>query len=272
MTIQWFPGHMEKARREVENTLKHVDIVFELIDARAPQSSQNPILQDIIKDKLRLTILMKKDLADQIATEKWLKYFQTTNNQTIAVDCNDHKDIQKVIQAAKNLGTHVAKRRLRALILGIPNVGKSTLINRLAHKRIAKIGNRPGVTRGQQWIKVGQDFELLDTPGILWPKFKDQEVGLKLAALGTIKDHLLPLQDVAAFVLTYLHEHYPSFLQERFGIEEMYDMWDVFTMIGKRRGALESGGSVNFDQVANIILQDLRSGKLGRITLENVQR
>src|SRR5690625_6148396 len=135
MTIQWFPGHMEKARREVENTLKHVDIVFELIDARAPQSSQNPILQDIIKDKLRLTILMKKDLADQIATEKWLKYFQTTNNQTIAVDCNDHKDIQKVIQAAKNLGTHVAKRRLRALILGIPNVGKSTLINRLAHKR-----------------------------------------------------------------------------------------------------------------------------------------
>src|SRR5699024_10205555 len=242
------------------------DIVFELIDALHTKSSQNPMLQDIIKDKLRLTILMKKDLADQIATEKWLKYFQTTNNQTIAVDCNDHKDIQKVIQAAKNLGTHVAKRRLRALILGIPNVGKSTLINRLAHKRIAKIGNRPGVTRGQQWIKVGQDFELLDTPGILWPKFKDQEVGLKLAALGTIKDHLLPLQDVAAFVLTYLHEHCTSLLYERFCMEEMYEMCDVFTMISKRRRGLDIVVSVNFDQLANIILKGLRSGKLGRIT------
>ena len=280
MTIQWFPGHMAKARRQIEENLNLVDLVMELVDARAPLSSQNPMLQQVIKEKPKLVVLMKKDLADQNETDRWLDYFQKNDIPALAVDVNDKANIQQTIQMAKridqknmeNLLKRGAKARpVRAMIIGIPNVGKSTLINRFANRKIAKIGDRPGVTKHQLWIKLNKDFELLDTPGVLWPKFEDQEVGIKLAAIGTIKDQLLSLQDIAAYVIKYMLEHYPRSLEDRYGLDtELEDMWDIFETIGRKRGALESGGHVNFDKVAEIVLGDLRSGRLGQITLESV--
>lgn len=278
MTIQWFPGHMAKARREVEQNLKHVDLVLELVDARAPKSSQNPMLQNIIKNKPKILILMKKDLADLHETTKWINHFMEQNIDCIAVDVNERRDVQELIRYVEQNGRSIIERQrqrgiqarpIRALILGIPNVGKSTLINRLANRKITKIGDRPGITRHQQWIKVKNTFELLDTPGILWPKFDDQKTGIRLAAIGTIKDDLLSLQDIAAYVIQYLQRHYPQALKDRYHLDQtMTDMWDVFEHIGKKRGAIESGGKINFDQVARVVLQDLRMGKLGKVTLE----
>ena len=280
MTIQWFPGHMAKARRQIEENLSLVDLVMELVDARAPLSSQNPMLQQVIKEKPKLVVLMKKDLADQNETDQWLDYFQKNDIPALAVDVNDKANIQQTIQMAKRIGQKnmenllkrgAKARPVRAMIIGIPNVGKSTLINRFANRKIAKIGDRPGVTKHQLWIKLNKDFELLDTPGVLWPKFEDQEVGIKLAAIGTIKEQLLSLQDIAAYVIKYMLEHYPRSLEDRYGLDtELEDMWDIFETIGRKRGALESGGHVNFDKVAEIVLGDLRSGRLGQITLESV--
>ncbi|WP_188454407.1 ribosome biogenesis GTPase YlqF [Virgibacillus oceani] len=279
MAIQWFPGHMAKARRQVEEKLKLVDFVMELVDARAPLSSQNPMLQEVLQNKPKLIILMKKDLADKNETEKWISYFNDNNVKAIAINVNEQADIQKIIQIAKELGQDkmdklmkkgIQPRAARAMIVGIPNVGKSTLINRLAKKNIAKTGDRPGVTKQQLWIKVKKDFELLDTPGILWPKFEDELVGYRLAALGTIKDQLLSLQDIVAFVITYFQEHYPQLIEERYNIDrDMTDMWDIFVAIGKQRGCLESGGNVNFDKVSDIVIRDLRTGRLGRVSLES---
>ncbi|GEN30410.1 ribosome biogenesis GTPase A [Cerasibacillus quisquiliarum] len=281
MTIQWFPGHMAKAKREVQEKLKLVDFVMELVDARAPHSSQNPLLHDILQNKPKMIILMKKDLADDYQTEKWLRYFTHKHIPAVAINVNHKPDIQKVIEQAKLLGQQkinimqqrgIQTRPARAMIIGIPNVGKSTLINRLANKKIAKTGDRPGITKHQTWIKVKNDFELLDTPGILWPKFEEQIVGYRLAAIGTIKDNLLSLQDIAAFVITYLQNHYPALIKQRYGIEpNMDDMWEVFQKIGKKQGALESGGHINFDRVAEIVLNDLRTGRIGKITFEQVK-
>ncbi|WP_085992407.1 ribosome biogenesis GTPase YlqF [Oceanobacillus senegalensis] len=278
MTIQWFPGHMAKAKREVEQKLKLVDFVIELVDARAPFSSQNPMLQQVLQNKPKMIVLMKKDLADIAVTDKWLSYFNEKKVPAVSVDVNQKSDIKHVIQLAKDLGQEKMKklekkginpRPARAMIVGIPNVGKSTLINRLANKKIAKTGDRPGITKQQLWIKIKKDFELLDTPGILWPKFEDQDVGYRLAAIGTIKDQLLSLQDIVAFVITYMQEYYPQYLLERYDIgENMNDMLDIFEKIGQQRGALESGGHVNFDKVSDIFLRDLRTGRLGKITLE----
>ncbi|HLR51780.1 MAG TPA: ribosome biogenesis GTPase YlqF [Candidatus Avamphibacillus sp.] len=278
MTIQWFPGHMAKARREIEEKLKLVDFVIELVDARVPLSSQNPMLQEILKDKPKMIVLMKKDLADPRETEKWIHHFEENQVKAIAVNVNDKSDISKVIQFGKELGQvklnqlikkGIKPRPARAMIIGIPNVGKSTLINRLANKKIAATGDRPGVTKQQVWIKVKNEFDLLDTPGILWPKFEDQAIGYRLAAIGTIKDHLVSMQDVVAYVINYLRKYYPDVLNKRYDISSLIDdMWEIFESIGKKRGALESGGNVNFDKVADIVIRDLRTGKLGRITLE----
>ncbi|MBN8234434.1 ribosome biogenesis GTPase YlqF [Halobacillus kuroshimensis] len=277
MSIQWFPGHMAKAKREVAEKLKLVDFVIELVDARAPLSSQNPMLHGILQEKPKMVVLMKKDLADPAVTEQWIDYFQNKNIPAVAIEANQKQDVQRVVQKAKALGKEkidklVAKgirpRASRAMIIGIPNVGKSTLINRLVNKRAAKTGDKPGVTTKQQWIKVKKEFELLDTPGILWPKFEEEEVGYRLASIGTIKDQILPKEDVAAYVLDFLSREYPSMLEHRFGLEQVDDMMDVFEHIGKKRGCLESGGHVNFEKVSDIILQDLRTGKLGLISLE----
>ncbi|GAA0445295.1 ribosome biogenesis GTPase YlqF [Lentibacillus halophilus] len=278
MPIQWFPGHMAKAKREAEENVQLVDFVMELVDARAPLSSQNPMLQDILHQKPKMIVMMKKDLADASMTDRWIAYFNDQGMSAIAVDVNDQADMKQVVQTGQELGQEkqnklkkkgVNPRSPRAMILGIPNVGKSTLINRLAHKKIAQIGDKPGVTKKQQWIKVKGDLELLDTPGILWPKFEEEIIGYRLAAIGTIKDQLLPLDDVVAFVIQYMQEHYPGPLLERYGIDrDMHDMWDIFVTIGKQRGALESGGNVNFEKVSGLVLNDLRAGKLGHLTME----
>ncbi|WP_047984899.1 ribosome biogenesis GTPase YlqF [Ornithinibacillus californiensis] len=278
MTIQWFPGHMAKARREIEEKLKLVDFVMELVDARAPLSSQNPMLQQVLQSKSKMILLMKRDLADTKVTNEWIEYFKEREIPALAVNVNDKSDVNRVIQLAKELGKvkleklkkkGIQPRAARAMIVGIPNVGKSTLINRLANKKIAKVGDRPGVTKQQLWIKVKKEFELLDTPGILWPKFEDQTVGYRLAAIGTIKDQLLSIQDIVVFVINYLKEYYPKSLEERYQIEQHEeDMLEIFMKIGKFRGALESGGNINLDKVSDLVIRDLRTGRLGNITLE----
>lgn len=268
---------MAKTKREIQENLSLVDLIIELVDARIPSSSQNPLLQEVIGNKQKIIVLMKKDLADEEKTDRWLEYFDGQNERAIAVNANEKKDVSALVDLVYRVGEEklrrlrekgVVNRPIRAMIVGIPNVGKSTLINRLAGKKIAKIGDCPGVTRQKQWIKVRGKFELLDTPGILWPKFETEEIGLKLAAIGTIKYELTPEQDVAAFVIKYLLEHYRGLFLERYPIHERKDMWTIFEEIGRLRGALESGGHVNFDKVAEIVLQDFRSGKLGRISLE----
>ncbi|HLQ84234.1 MAG TPA: ribosome biogenesis GTPase YlqF [Pseudogracilibacillus sp.] len=275
--IQWFPGHMAKARREVEENLKLVDVVVEIVDARTPLSSQNPMLQDVIKEKEKVIVLMKRDLADDEKTLQWLDKLNDEHTKSIAVAANNQNDINKAIQLIHSVGLEaqkrmtdkgVNKRPVRAMMVGIPNVGKSTLINRFVNRKIARIGDRPGITKHQQWIKINKDFELLDTPGILWPKFENPDDGKRLAIIGTIKDNLIPADDVTAFLLTYLFEHYPESIQERYELHVIDDMWEVFVTIGKKRGALESGGHVNFDKVSQIVLRDFRAGKLGKISLE----
>ncbi|WP_182199140.1 ribosome biogenesis GTPase YlqF [Paraliobacillus salinarum] len=279
MTIQWFPGHMAKAKREVQEKLKLVDFVIELVDARAPFSSQNPMLHQILNQKPKMYVLMKSDLADPAYTAKWLNYYKEKNIPAVAVDVSKKQDIEQVISSAKEMSKEkmerlkrkgIRPRPARAMIIGIPNVGKSTLINRLAQRKIAKTGDRPGVTTAQQWIKVKKDFELLDTPGILWPKFEDEIVGLRLAAIGTIKDQILPTEEVALFILNYLTENYYSSLQTRFQVEEEYaDVHQLMEAIGHLRGCIETGGHINLEKTADVIIRDLRDGKIGRITLES---
>lgn len=263
--------------REIEKNLKHVDLVIELVDARAPFSSQNPFLQPLIKRKQKLILLMKADLADPTITKQWVDHLEEAGNIVLPIHVNDKKDIETIIRTIDKLRVDIVKQRqekgivretIRALIIGVPNVGKSTLINRLVNKKIAKIGDRPGITKLPQWIKVNNRFELLDTPGVLWPKFANELIGKKLAIIGTIKYELVPEQDVVAYLLEELYFRYRSVLMERYRLDSIDDMWDVFETIGKQRGALESGGHVNFDKVANIVLQDFRTGRLGNISLE----
>ncbi|BDG35123.1 ribosome biogenesis GTPase YlqF [Saccharococcus caldoxylosilyticus] len=280
MTIQWFPGHMAKAKREVQEKLKLIDIVFELLDARIPLSSRNPMIHEILGNKPRIVLLNKADMADETVTEQWIAYFERQQLRALAIDAQTGTGIRQIVSSAKEMlkdkfAKMAAKgiknpRPMRALIVGIPNVGKSTLINRLAGKNIAKTGDKPGVTKAQQWIKVGKEMELLDTPGILWPKFEDEEVGLKLATTGAIKDTILNLQDVAVYALNFLKEHYPERLKERYSLDDIpEEIVALFDAIGKRRGCLVSGGAVDYDKVAEIVLHDIRTEKLGRISFES---
>ncbi|RXI98026.1 ribosome biogenesis GTPase YlqF [Anaerobacillus alkaliphilus] len=281
-TIQWFPGHMAKARREVTEKLKQIDVVFELVDARVPLSSRNPMIDELVSHKPRLILLNKADLADPSMTERWSRYFQGKGFKVISIDSQTGKGTEKIPTIAKELAVDLLEklkakgmkpRAIRALILGIPNVGKSTLINRLAKKKIAKTGDRPGITKQQQWIKVGSELELLDTPGILWPKFEDQVVGFRLAATGAIKDEILDFQDVAVFLLKYLKDEYPNLLVERFKLEEINeDVIELFDAIGRKRGLLMSGGNIDYDKAAELILREFRSCKIGKITLEKPEQ
>ncbi|MHA6258690.1 ribosome biogenesis GTPase YlqF [Sporosarcina sp. CAU 1771] len=281
MTIQWFPGHMAKARREVTEKLKLVDIVFELIDARLPLSSRNPMIDEVINQKPRLLILNKMDLADDKETKKWLQYFEEREMRAIAINSFEGKGMQSVMKAAKEvLEPKLARMRsrgirpgaIRAMIVGIPNVGKSTLINRLAKKNIAKTGNSPGVTKAQQWIKFGKELELLDTPGILWPKFEDKEAGYKLALTGAIKDTLLNMEDLAVYGLSFLEAHYPNRLQERYNLTSVESMSviDVLTTIGERRNVYTTGNEIDFDKVSELVVREIRSELLGKLTFDFV--
>ncbi|TFE25022.1 ribosome biogenesis GTPase YlqF [Cohnella luojiensis] len=285
MTIQWFPGHMTRAKRQIEEKLKLIDVVFELLDARIPQSSRNPMVDEITASKPRLVLLNKADLADPALTAEWSSYFRAKGLATHVIDANAGTGVKELASKAKELLQEKIQRQVdkgmkprpvRALIVGIPNVGKSTLINRLAGRNIAITGDRPGVTKGQQWIRFGGELELLDTPGILWPKFDDPIAGFRLAATGAIKEEVLHIDEVACFVLKVLVENYGSVLKDRYGLEglpaELPDMQaaiDVLESIGKRRGCIVSGGHVDFEKAATLLLRDLRSGKLGRMTLES---
>ncbi|MBB5323693.1 ribosome biogenesis GTPase A [Anoxybacillus tepidamans] len=279
MTIQWFPGHMAKAKRELQEKLKLIDVVFELLDARIPMSSRNPMIDEILANKPRIVLLNKADMADEEITKQWISFFAQQQLQALAIDSQAGAGVKQIVVAAKEMlkdkfAKMAAKgiknpRPLRALIVGIPNVGKSTLINRLAGKHIAKTGDKPGVTKAQQWIKVGKEMELLDTPGILWPKFEDEEVGLKLATTGAIKDTILNLQDVAVYALRFLTQQYPDRLKERYSLHVIPDdIAELFDAIGKRRGCLAGGGTVDYDKVAELVLRDIRTEKLGRLSFE----
>ncbi|ASA96222.1 MAG: ribosome biogenesis GTPase A [Anoxybacillus sp.] len=281
MTIQWFPGHMAKAKREVTEKLKLIDIVFELVDARIPISSRNPLIDEIVANKPRIILLNKADMADPDVTKQWIDFFAAQQIDAIAIDSQSGTGVKQMVAVAKEklrpkFEKMIAKgikrpRAMRALIVGIPNVGKSTLINRLAGKHIAKTGDTPGVTKAQQWIKVGKELELLDTPGILWPKFEDEEVGYKLATTGAIKDTILNLQDVAVYALRFLSTHYPDRLKERYALADIpEDIVQLFDDIGKKRGCLAAGGVVDYDKVAELVLRDIRTEKLGRLSFDRL--
>ena len=274
-TIQWFPGHMSKARRQVQENLKLVDFVTVLVDARLPLSSQNPMLTKIVGYKPKLMILNKVDLADPVATKEWQDYFESQGIKTLAINSKEQSTVKKVTDAAKSLmADKIARQKergiqietLRTMIIGIPNAGKSTLMNRLAGKKIAVVGNKPGVTKGQQWLKTNKDLEILDTPGILWPKFEDEEVALKLALTGAIKDQLLPMDEVTIFGLNYFKEHYPAVLQGRFKQMDLeQEAPEIIMEMTQKLGFRE-----DYDRFYQLFVKDVRDGKLGRYTLDRV--
>lgn len=280
MTIQWFPGHMAKARREVTENLKMVDIIFELVDARLPLSSRNPMIDEVVHQKTRLLILNKVDMADEAETRKWIAYFASKGLPAVAINSLEGKGLQAVFKLAKELlkpkwermeSRGIKPRAIRAMIVGIPNVGKSTLINRFAKKNLAKTGNTPGVTKRQQWIKVEREIELLDTPGILWPKFEDQEIGYKLALTGAIKDAVTNMEDLAIYGLRFLQEHYPNRLEEHYKMSAVSDDLEVtFDHIGNLRRAYSNGTEIDYDKVAELIVRDVRNLRLGRLTFDFV--
>ena len=280
MSVQWFPGHMAKTRRIMASNLKLVDIVVELCDARIPQSSRNPEIDKIVGKKPRLMLLNKADCADAAATEQWLTYYRKKGIPAVACDCRSGRGVKNLLPAVREvLAEKIAVwnekgmvgRPIRMMIVGIPNVGKSTFINQVAGRKGAKAENRPGVTRGKQWITVDQGLLLLDTPGILWPKFEDPEVGMRLAYTGAVKEDVIDTETLACHFIALLAKYYPQTLSERYKLEapEGADGYDLLQLAGKKRGYLVSGGEVNTERMAKALMDDYRSGKLGRLTLES---
>lgn len=274
-TIQWFPGHMSNARRQVQENIKHVDFVTILVDARLPLSSQNPMLTKIVGDKPKLMLLNKADLADNTHTKKWQQYYEKQGIKTLAINAKEQATVKRVTEAAKELMADklhrlrergIQKETLRTMIIGIPNAGKSTLMNRLAGKKIATVGNKPGVTKGQQWLKSNKELEILDTPGILWPKFEDELVGLKLALTGAIKDQLLPMDEVTIFGLNYFKKYYPNRLLKRFkAINLEADAPEIIMSLTRQLGFKE-----DYDRFYSLFIKDIRDGRLGQYTLDQV--
>ena len=268
MNVQWYPGHMTKAKRQMQEDLKLIDLIIELVDARVPLSSRNPDIDRLGQNKSRLILLNKADLADERQNEAWKEYFQGKGFHVVKVDSRNGagmKNIQNVIQEAckekieRDRKRGIKNRPVRAMVAGIPTVGKSTFINSFAGKACAKTGNRPGVTKGKQWIRLNKNVELLDTPGILWPKFEDQEVGIRLAFVGSIKDDILNMEELALTLIGYLKEKYPGVLNARYEVSEEEENLGVLEGIARARGCLKKGEELD---------DDFRSGKLGRITLE----
>ena len=277
-SIQWFPGHMTKTRRMIQSSLSLVDGVVEVLDARIPFSSRNPEMDKLVKDKPRMLLLNKSDMADDSSTEKWIDYYKSKGFTVLKTDCKSGNGLKGFLPAVKGnmLKQLIEKRRgkgiegapIRLMIVGIPNVGKSSFINRMAKSKKAKVEDRPGVTRNKQWIKFGGNVELLDTPGILWPKFEDQGVARKLAFTGAVKDDILDIEALAAFLLENLSVNYPEAVSERYKIDKSGDGFELLSELGRKRGMLVSGGEVNTERAAITLLDEFRSGKLGKITLE----
>ena len=278
MNIQWYPGHMTKTRRQIEADLKQVDAVCEIVDARIPVSSRNPDIDNICAGKPRIVILNRMDLADPAATNRWAEYFKKNGMAAVPTDCKSRKGIANFEPAVRSVlkekiernAARGMNRPLRVMIVGIPNVGKSTLINQISGRKGAKAENRPGVTRGKQWVTVNNGLLLLDTPGILWPKFEDPEVGVMLAYTGAVREGVIDIEELACRLIRLLHQRYPQSLKKRYGIDTEEDLqgYELLELAGRKRGFLISGGEINTERMAKVLLDEYRSGKLGRFTLE----
>ncbi|MDO4322421.1 MAG: ribosome biogenesis GTPase YlqF [Lachnospiraceae bacterium] len=277
MNYQWYPGHMTKAKRMMQEDIKLIDLVIELTDARVPLSSRNPDIDELGKNKARLILLNKSDLADEKQNEAWAAYFKEKGYFTAKINARSGagmKQIQEIIREAcrekieRDRKRGILNRPVRAMVVGIPNVGKSTFINTFAGKACAKTGNRPGVTKGKQWIRLNKNVELLDTPGILWPKFEDQQVGQKLAVVGSIKDELLQVEELALWILSFLRLHYPGYLAGRYQVPEEGTDLEFLEKVALTRGCRLKGDLPDYQKAASLVVDDFRSGKLGRITLE----
>ncbi len=276
MNINWYPGHMKKTKEEIQNNLKLVDIILEIIDARIPESSRNPMLAEIIGQKPRIIIMNKSDLADEEMNKAWVNKFRNENTKALLMNSKEKINVNKIYQIAKeelkekfdkNKEKNIENKIIRMMIVGIPNSGKSTFINNISKKKSANVGNRPGITKTKQWIKTNDNLELLDTPGVLWPKF-DEETGLNLSYTHAIKDEILNIEDLTLKFLEKMQEDYPKLLTERYGVDPDKKALEIYEDIARKRGAITKGGDFDYTRTANIILTDFRSGKLGRITLE----
>ncbi|MBQ2932817.1 MAG: ribosome biogenesis GTPase YlqF [Clostridia bacterium] len=284
MVLQWFPGHMAKTRRLITDNLKLVDVVIELVDARLPLSSRNPEIDKIVGNRPRVLVLNKADIADPTSNTKWLNYFKNQGIETILADSQSGNGLKNLNSAIENVLAEkfekerqkgIQRRSVKMMVVGIPNVGKSSFINRLSGRSATKTGDRPGVTTAKQWIRVSGKYELLDTPGILWPKFEDFEVAKRIAYTGGIKDEIMDIEELAFFLVGFLRNNYPDMLNSRFNItEESDDMEDfeLLELIGKKRGCIVSGGNIDTLRTANLILDEFRSAKIGKITLELPQK
>ena len=278
MNIQWYPGHMTKTRRQMEEDLKQVDAVCEIVDARIPYSSRNPDIDSICGSKPRMIILNRMDLADPNETKRWASFFRQMGFAVIATDCKSRRGINDFQPAVRTLlqekiarnAARGMNRPIRLMIVGIPNVGKSTLINQISGRKGAKAENRPGVTRGKQWVTVDTGLLLLDTPGILWPKFDDPDVGLKLAYTGAVKEGILDIEDLSSRLMKLLCERYPEAVSARYGIDVRHEAtgYEMLTEAGRKRGYLLARGEIHTERMAKVLLDEYRSGKLGRFTLE----
>lgn len=278
MQFQWYPGHMTKAKRAMQEDIKLIDVIIELVDARVPFSSKNPDIDPLANGKSRIILLNKCDLADNNVTQEWTKYYESKGFFVSLVNSKNGKGVKAVhdvIQKAckekieRDRKRGILNRPIRAMIVGIPNVGKSTFINSFAGKACTKTGNKPGVTKGKQWIRLNKNVELLDTPGILWPKFEDQKVGLKLAFIGSIKDELYNIYELSLFLITYLQENYPNAVPDFYQIEGAEENVLLLEQIAERRGCLKAGGEFDLDKAAKYLVDDFRNGRLGDISLEH---
>ena len=278
MNIQWYPGHMTKTRRQIEADLKQVDAVCEIVDARIPASSRNPDIDVICGDKPRIMILNRMDLADPAATQRWAEHFRSKGMAVVSTDCKSRRGINNFQPAIRSVlkekiernAARGMNRPVRIMIVGIPNVGKSTFINQVSGRKGAKAENRPGVTRGKQWVTVDAGLLLLDTPGILWPKFEDPNTGMMLAYTGAVKDGILDIEELACNLIALLHKRYPAALKERYGIEAEQGTpgYELLELAGRRRGYLVSGGQIDTERMAKVLVDEYRSAKLGKFTLE----
>ena len=294
MNINWYPGHMAKTKRQIMEDVRLVDIIIELLDARIPISSQNPDITGITKNKKKIIVLNKCDLADERQNKRWVEYFNKKNIPAVLTDSNSGKGIEECVRKIEKIMEEDLKnqadkgrigRKIKAMVLGIPNVGKSSFINRISKKTSAGVGNKPGVTKQKQWIRINEKIELLDTPGVLWPKFESEEVALHLAFTGTIKEDILQRTEIAYYLVKFLIENYPKVLCERYKLTEEYineqlenqeraeneNIYEIFLEIGRKRGCIISGGNIDEEKTARIILDEFKNGKIGKITLEEAK-